>query len=160
MTFYVRTLSLVSLFALAACSSTVAPQSSAPILTANTALAPQVPALQTPAQNTAMGVATTEAAYFIDPAISARLSANDRSQAASAQFYALQFGRPGAPRAWVGDAGTKGSVNVGPYVRVNNVDCRDFTHVVTVGGAAYTRKGTACREGNGTWSVADASAAT
>jgi surface antigen len=42
---------------------------------------------------------------------------------------------------------------VGPYVRVNLIDCRDFTHTVTVGGQNYARKGTACREADGSWSV-------
>ena len=41
-----------------------------------------------------------------------------------------------------------------PYVTVNNINCRDFTHTVTIGGTAVARKGTACREIGGTWSVA------
>ena len=53
---------------------------------------------------------------------------------------------------WRADA-TTGSVAVGPYVRVNNLDCRDFTHTVKVGGKDYVKKGTACREQNGNWAV-------
>ena len=46
-----------------------------------------------------------------------------------------------------------GAVTVGPYVRVNLIDCRDFTHTVTVGGQNYAKKGTACRETDGSWTV-------
>jgi surface antigen len=91
---------------------------------------------------------------FLDASVLGQLSAKDKSEAASAQFNALTFGRPGAPRAWTGDKGTSGNVTVGPYVRVNNIDCRDFTHTVTIAGTPHARKGTACREVDGTWSVA------
>jgi len=45
-------------------------------------------------------------------------------------------------------------VVVGPYVRVNNIDCRDFTHTVTLAGGSFVKKGTACRDAAGTWTVA------
>jgi surface antigen len=76
-----------------------------------------------------------------------------RGQASSAQYYALQFGRVGAARTWTGDNSVTGQVNVGPYVKVNNRDCRDFTNVVNVGAKSYTKRGTACRELDGTWTV-------
>ncbi|MGV3490128.1 MAG: hypothetical protein ACO1OG_02290 [Devosia sp.] len=104
------------------------------------------------AQPGSIGLASANA--FIDAAALGLLTAKDQSEASSAQFNALTFGRPGAPRNWVGDNGTSGSVVVGPYVRVNNIDCRDFTHTVTIGGTPYAKKGTACREADGTWSVA------
>lgn len=81
------------------------------------------------------------------------LSAKDRAEATSAQYYALQFGRPGAPRSWQGDTGANGKVSVGPYVRVNSLDCRDFSHTVVVGGASHENAGTACREADGNWDV-------
>ena len=80
-------------------------------------------------------------------------TSNDRAQASGAQYNALQFGRPGAPRAWQGDKGTSGNVMVGPYVRVNNIDCRDFTHTVKLGGQDFVKKGLACRDVDGSWSV-------
>ena len=46
-----------------------------------------------------------------------------------------------------------GAVTVGPYVRVNLIDCRDFTHTVTIGGQNFVKKGTACREADGSWTV-------
>lgn len=94
-----------------------------------------------------------DASAFIDAGAYAKLSGADRAEAASAQFNALTFGRPGAPRNW-GKGGTSGSITVGPYVRVNNTDCRNFTHVVTIAGAASTKQGTACKDALGSWTVA------
>ena len=137
---------------LAACASTgPTPVAQAPLVTAPVMTQPLV---ATPAQTTQQALLTTSVANgFVDTGALALMTANDSAQANSAQFYALQFGRPGAPRAWAGDKGTTGSVAVGPYVRVNNLDCRDFTHTVKIGGKDYVKKGTACREQNGNWAV-------
>lgn len=99
------------------------------------------------------GGVTSDISTYVDGSVIARLSPRDRGEASSAQYNALTFGRPGAPRAWVGDAGVSGQVMVGPYVRVNNIDCRDFTHTVTVGGTPLAKKGTACREADGSWNI-------
>lgn len=134
--------------------------SSSTQLTQGSTLPRPNPALQTaslappPAQQIATAQAMTDVSGFLDPAAIGLLSAKERSEASTAQFNALQFGRPGAPRAWQGDAGATGQVMVGPYVRVNNIDCRDFTHTVTVSSQSYSRQGTACRELDGRWSVA------
>ncbi|WP_332716933.1 hypothetical protein [Pelagibacterium mangrovi] len=89
---------------------------------------------------------------YIDGSVLGQLSSAQRSAANDAQFYALQFGRPGAPRSW-SSGGASGQVSVGPYVRVNNLDCREFSHRVTLNGQTYTRSGTACREVDGAWGV-------
>lgn len=104
---------------------------------------------------TASAAASTDVASFVDPAALPLMSARAQTDARNAQYNALQFGRPGAPRAWTADNGVSGSVSVGPFVRVNSIDCRDFTHVVKAGGNDYSRRGTACRETDGTWSVAN-----
>lgn len=137
---------------LAACVSTgPAPVVQAPVATAPMMAAPIMPS---PAQTTHAALSTTSiSSGFVDPAALTRMTAKDTAEANSAQFYALQFGRPGAPRQWAGDQGATGSVTVGPYVRVNNLDCRDFTHTVKIGGQDYIRKGTACREQTGNWAV-------
>lgn len=128
----------------------------APVVAQPTVVQPMVP---TSAQTVQTARLTTSIANgFVDPAALAKMTAKDSNEANSAQFYALQFGRPGAPRQWAGDAGTTGSVAVGPYVRVNNLDCRDFTHTVKMGGTDYVRKGTACREQNGNWNVVQGAA--
>lgn len=137
---------------LAACSTTGPSQvAQAPVVAAPVLAQPLV---ASPAQTTQQAMLTTSVANgFVDPAALALMTAKDSSEANSAQFYALQFGRPGAPRQWAGDSGTTGTVAVGPYVKVNQIDCREFTHTVTSGGKPYVKKGTACREQNGNWAV-------
>ncbi|WP_052726254.1 RT0821/Lpp0805 family surface protein [Devosia epidermidihirudinis] len=138
---------------LAACTTT----SNTPVVVQAPVVATPVistPLIATPAQTTQQALLTTSVANgFVDPAALSVMTSRDSAEANSAQFYALQFGRPGAPRQWAGDKGTTGTVSVGPYVRVNNLDCRDFTHTVKAGGKDYVRKGTACREQNGNWTV-------
>jgi surface antigen len=143
--------------ALAGCSSTgTARVAQAPVATQPVIAQPLVP---TTAQTVQTARLTTSIANgFVDPAALALMTAKDSNEANSAQFYALQFGRPGAPRQWAGDKGTTGSVAVGPYVRVNNLDCRDFTHTVKLNGTDYVKKGTACREQNGNWNVVQGAA--
>ena len=143
--------------ALAGCSSAGTTRTvQTPVQAQPVMVQPMVP---TSAQTVQTARLTTSIANgFVDPAALALMSAKDSSEANSAQFYALQFGRPGAPRQWAGDRGTTGSVAVGPYVRVNNLDCRDFTHTVKLNGTDYVRKGTACREQNGNWNVVQGAA--
>ena len=143
---------------LAACSSTGPTQvvATAPMVATPVIARPMVP---TPAQTTQQALLTTSVSNgFVDAAALSVMTAKDSAEANSAQFYALQFGRPGAPRQWAGDKGTTGSVGVGPYVRVNNLDCRDFTHTVKANGQDYVKKGTACREHNGNWAVVQGAA--
>lgn len=157
----VRALSVFAMLLLAGCSMgpsnsdiAVGPTLNQP----NPALAaqPTITPASLPAAGAIQTAGTTmnDVTSFLDPSVVGKLSAKDKAEAASAQFNALTFGRPGAPRAWTGDKGTSGNVTVGPYVRVNNIDCRNFTHTVTIGGSPVAKKGTACREIDGTWSVA------
>ena len=90
---------------------------------------------------------------FIDEGAIKLLSERERTESRNAQFYALQFGRAGAPRAWAGDRGASGEVVVGPPVIVNSLYCRNFTHRVSVGGQNFTTNGTACRDEEGLWSA-------
>ncbi|NMA98102.1 MAG: hypothetical protein GX970_08330 [Phyllobacteriaceae bacterium] len=154
------TLAALPIFALvlAGCSST---GSRAPVVQAPVVAQPAIvqPMMPTTAQSVQTArVNTSIANGFVDATALARMTAKDSNEANSAQFYALQFGRPGAPRQWAGDSGTTGSVSVGPYVRVNNLDCRDFTHTVKMAGTDYVKKGTACREQNGNWNVVQGAA--
>ena len=145
---------LASLVALAGCSSSAQTQQFAQGPTVTTEV-PMMPVVTTPppSQQVADARASTDVAAFIDAGALSSMSANSRNQAAGAQFNALQFGRPGAPRNWQGDNGVSGAVVVGPYVRVNSIDCRDFTHTVTAGGQTFSKKGMACRELDGRWGV-------
>lgn len=145
-----RALFLLPAFALTACATapTLLPTSTAPALTTVD------PAqLSAPAETRAAAASMTDVSAFVDPTAFGQLSTKSRTEAAGAQFNALQFGRVGAPRNWVGDNGQSGAVTVGPYVRVNLIDCRDFTHTVTIGAQNFVKKGTACRETDGSWTV-------
>jgi len=153
-----RLIPLVGVLTLAGCASigTTATNFSQGSTLPQPNAALQTAALQpAPAQQIASAQAMTDITAFVDPAAVSLLSASEKTEASSAQFNALQFGRPGAPRSWQGDRGASGQVMVGPYVRVNNIDCRDFTHTVTVGGKPYSKHATACRELDGSWSVAN-----
>ncbi len=146
-----RVFLLLPALALTACAT--AP-SLTPVSTTQPTLAAIDPAqLSAPADSRAVASSMTDVSLFIDPGALGLLSQKSRTEAAGAQFNALQFGRVGAPRNWVGDNGQVGAVTVGPYVRVNLIDCRDFTHTVTVAGQSYVKKGTACREADGSWTV-------
>jgi surface antigen len=112
-----------------------------------------------PSQVATTGVQNLDISAFTDPTGFRLMSDTDKSQASSAQYFALQFGRVGAARTWSGDQNVTGQINVGPFVKVNNNDCRDFTNIVNVGAHSYTKRGTACRGADGTWTVGTAAAA-
>ena len=150
-----RALSVTAILVLAGCSSGSTVSNIGPTL------AQPNPALQTasvpaPSQQIAAAQSLTDITGFVDPAALGLLSAKEKSEAASAQFNALQFGRTGAPRSWQGDRGASGQVTVGPPVNVNSLYCRDFTHSINAGGQSFSRRGTACREADNSWSVVSA----
>ena len=151
-----RVLFLLPAFALTACAT-------APSVTSIATQQPTVAAidpaqLQAPAESRAVAASMTDVSAFVDPGALGILSEKSKAAAAGAQFNALQFGRVGAPRNWVGDNGQSGAVTVGPYVRVNLIDCRDFTNTVTIKGQSFIKKGTACREADGSWTVSSTKA--
>lgn len=146
-----RVFLILPALALTACAT--APSLSPVATTAPTVAALDPAQLSAPAQTRAVATSMTDVSAFVDAGALGLMSAKSKTEAAGAQFNALQFGRVGAPRNWVGDNGQAGAVTVGPYVRVNLIDCRDFTHTVTIGGQNYVKKGTACREADGSWTV-------
>ncbi len=150
---FTRALLVLPALALAGCATapSLAPVTTAPALTT---IDPAQ--LAAPAQARAAATSMTNVSSFIDPTALAQLSERSKTEAAGAQFNALQYGRVGAPRNWTGDSGQSGAVIVGPYVRVNLIDCRDFTHTVTIASQNFVRKGTACREADGSWTVSSA----
>lgn len=96
---------------------------------------------------------------FLNPGVADKLGEPEKVKAAEAQFFALQFGRPGVPRRWVSENEAKGAVTVGPFVTINDLNCRDFSHEVTISGQIYASKGTACREADAQWQVVNLSTA-
>ncbi|HQZ12758.1 MAG TPA: hypothetical protein PK286_07700 [Devosia sp.] len=149
-----RALPFLAVLTLAGCASSGSMNNDLGPTLAQPGTVATAPMLTGPAPSDSIKVAQagTDVTNFLDPAAAQLLTESGRAQAAGAQFNALQFGRPGAPRAW-SDGGTTGSVVVGPPVNVNSLYCRDFTHSVTANGQTYSRKGLACRELDGTWKV-------
>jgi surface antigen len=109
-----------------------------------------------PSKTVSAALQATEIGQFVDAKALTMMSDQEKNEAASAQFYALQFGRPGAPRLWQGDRGDSGTISVGPYVRVNERDCRAFTHAVSTKAGEFSKSGMACRLEGGTWEATDA----
>ena len=163
-------LSVAAMLALAGCASNDASSySQGPVLGAITppaygAVPPadsntMVANTPAPADVVSAGVQNLDIASFTDPTAFRQMGDVSKAQASSAQYFALQFGRVGAARTWSGDSKVTGQINVGPYVKVNNRDCRDFTNVVNIGSRSYTKRGTACRGDDGRWAVGLASGA-
>jgi surface antigen len=140
---------VIALAALAGCSTTrTTPVNYDPVQQ------PPVVTTPPPSVKAAEAKALTDLTRFVDPAAMKLLSVPARDQATAAAFNALEYGRPGAPRDWQGGDGvSSGRVTVGPDLNVNNLRCRNFTHVVTVSGTAYTATGQACREPQAGWMV-------
>lgn len=153
----VRFAPLFAALLLAGCTGTTAELQSQPTPIQPTPGSIVAPVAVAPSQPVVVAVnaqTAGDASGFIDAGAYAKLSQADRAEAAAAQINALKFGRAGAPRNWGKAGGTSGVVTVGPFVQVNNTFCRNFTHVVTIAGAAYTRQGTACKDAADNWSVA------
>ncbi len=147
----IRILPVVVLVALAGCTSSAPRVATGPIVTQP--LVTQ-PATLPPREQTQMAMAMTDVSAFVDPAAMRLIGEGAKTQATAAQFNALEYGRPGAPRDWQGGDGTSsGRVTVGPDLNVNNLRCRNFTHTVTISGKAYVRTGQACREPAAGWMV-------
>lgn len=80
------------------------------------------------------------------------LDAKDRQAAAMALLRALDQRTTGAAITWRNrSSGASGSVIAGPIYQVNNVICRDYTHVLKSGEAQEQVRGSACREQDGSW---------
>jgi surface antigen len=77
----------------------------------------------------------------------------DRRYAQEAEYEAFERGQSGAVTHWRNPGnGRYGEVVPSrPYKR-NAMDCRDYTHKVYIDGRPQAMRGTACRNGDGTWS--------
>lgn len=80
------------------------------------------------------------------------LDEQDRMLAREAEFEALERGRSGVARSWRNpDNGRYGEVVPSrPYKR-GPQDCRDYAHTVYMDGRPEVMRGTACRNGDGSW---------
>lgn len=80
------------------------------------------------------------------------LDEQDRMLAREAEFEALERGQSGVARVWRNpDNGRYGEVVPSrPYKR-GPQDCRDYAHTVYIDGRPEVMRGTACRNGDGSW---------
>ena len=82
------------------------------------------------------------------------LTERDREIALSAEYEALEYGRPGQTTRWRNrKSGNRGEISVGSTYQVNRLDCREYTHTVSISGRNRVVKGTACRQPDGVWRV-------
>jgi surface antigen len=86
--------------------------------------------------------------------VGASLEDSDRPIALQAEYEALEYGRPGQPTRWRNrKSGNGGEISVGSSYQVNRLDCREYTHTVSIGGRNRVVRGTACRQPDGVWRV-------
>lgn len=77
----------------------------------------------------------------------------DQNYAYQAQYGALQTGRQ---MNWNNpQSGNYGSVTPGPAYSNYGSECRQYSHTVYIGGRPETVYGTACRQPDGSWRVAN-----
>ena len=89
---------------------------------------------------------------FIGNKIGRSLDDADRRAAERAQFFALERGESGVATPWRNpDSGHYGSVVPRRPYRRGARDCRDYEHTIYIGGSPEVARGTACRNGDGTW---------
>ncbi|MCP4315201.1 MAG: hypothetical protein GY789_04000 [Hyphomicrobiales bacterium] len=89
---------------------------------------------------------------IIDPAISAQLSADDRTRALEAEYRALEIAPSGQIVAWSGtQSGVSGEVYAAQPYEVGSQNCRQYVHKIVQGGETVTARGTACRSEDGNW---------
>jgi surface antigen len=75
----------------------------------------------------------------------------DRKIGLNAEYRALERGEAGIAVEWRGRAGSAGVVVPGPPYRINDYDCRRFTHTVSVKETTESATATACRTPEGVW---------
>ena len=102
------------------------------------------------------GVATTIISAMhgglVGGAIGSGLDDTDKRKALEAEYKALEYTASGQKVTWKSDdSGHSGEVVAAQPYRVGSQDCRQYTHTVFTGTASATARGTACRNGDGSW---------
>ena len=76
----------------------------------------------------------------------------DQILAQQAELAALERGQSGQATPWRNpDNGRYGEVVPSKPYRRGPDDCRDYTHTIYIDGRPQSMRGTACRNGDGTW---------
>jgi surface antigen len=89
---------------------------------------------------------------LIGSVIGANIDAGDKKIGLDAEYRALEYGENGVGVDWSA-RGVAGAVVPGPRYRVNDYDCRQFTHTVIVHGTTESARATACRGSDGAWRI-------
>ncbi len=75
-----------------------------------------------------------------------------RNKALQAEYRALEHTPAGESVAWdTGGRGYNGEVEASQPYRVGSQDCRQYTRKAFAEGAPVETRGTACRNGDGSW---------
>ncbi len=86
--------------------------------------------------------------------LGAALGRGDRTAGFEAEYKALEYSSGGELVTWAGKTGAvSGKVVAAQPYRVGSQDCRQYSHELTLSGALTSARGTACRNGDGTWTL-------
>lgn len=89
---------------------------------------------------------------WADTDLARQLDDKDRQLASEAEYEALESGGAGVAREWRnGSSGRRGAVTPGPAYSVNQYTCRDYVDVIAFESRQEVRRGTACRQPDGSW---------
>ena len=92
---------------------------------------------------------------MIGNSIGQSLDAADRQYADYAASNALEYNRSGTPAEWRNpDSGNYGYTTPVRTYESSGYDCRDYETTIYVDGRPETARGSACRQGDGTWRIA------
>ena len=91
---------------------------------------------------------------FIGNRIGASLDEEDRRMAAAAEYQALEYGQPGQPTPWDNPQSQhRGQIVPGKPYQQGGQHCRSYTHTIYIDGRPQVARGSACRNGDGTWTA-------
>ncbi|GAA0784047.1 hypothetical protein GCM10009077_34700 [Roseibium denhamense] len=110
--------------------------------------------MQDPSADGTGSEANTAISVLVNNEFGDALNPSDRRAAENAQNRALRARGVGVSVAWQNDrTGRSGQVRPGPVYRVNDTECREFTHQMVLQGRTLQARGTACEVARGKWEI-------
>ncbi|MGO1075690.1 RT0821/Lpp0805 family surface protein [Inquilinus sp. CA228] len=101
----------------------------------------------------AVGAGTLIGAW-LGNSVGASLDRSDQMYAEQTYNRSFESAPTGTESSWRNpDSGNYGTVTPTRTYRDSGRDCREFTQTIYVEGRAQTGRGTACRNGDGTWGI-------
>jgi len=140
---YLKTMALGGLLTVAGCS-----------LTGTAGSGSAVQAFAQPAgaeRPVAAAIVDAMAGGIIGGTLGSNLDSRDRRRAVEAEYRALEYAQAGQAVAWGTRGSRSGEVVAGAPYRVGSQDCRQYVHTLHRGGQSQSARGTACRNGDGSW---------